>query len=121
MNAPVNTLHVGNIDGGKENNNNQWRASANFTIHDTNHNPVSGAIVSHSWSSRDASGSGAWTTLEGGTGQCPSGWTSYLKKRNKSVTFAVDNVAIPLLQYQPAENHDPDGDSDGTTITIVKP
>ena len=82
---------------------------------------MSGATGSQSCGSSDASGSGACTTPEDGTGQCPSGWTSYLKKRNKSVTFTVDNVAIPLLQYQPAENHDPDGDSDGTTITIVKP
>ena len=74
--------------------------------------------MSHSWSSRDASGSGACTT--DGAGQCPSDWTPYLLNRNKSVAFTVDSVASSL-QYQSADNHDPDGDSDGTTITIVKP
>ena len=111
-------MHVGGIDGGKENNKSRWRANASFTIHDANHSPVSGAIVSYSWSSRDASGSDVCTT--DGTGQCPSDWTPHLRKRNKSVTFTIDSVASSL-QYQSAENHDPDSDSDGTTITIVKP
>ncbi len=74
--------------------------------------------MSHSWSSRDASGSGVCTT--GGAGRCPSDWTPYLRKRNKSVAFTVDSVASSL-QYQSADSHDPDGDSDGIAITIVKP
>ncbi len=82
-----------------------------------NHSPVSGAIVSHSWSSRDASGAGVCTT--DGAGQCPSDWTRYLLNRNKSVTFTVDSVASSL-QDQSADNHDPDSDSDGTAITVVK-
>ncbi len=121
VNEPVSTLHVGNIDGSKENNKNKWRASANFAIHETNHSPVSGAIVSYSWSSREASGSGTCTT--DGAGQCPSDWTPYLNKRNKrneSVTFTVGNVD-PSAWYWSPDNHDPGGDSDGTTITIVKP
>ncbi len=119
VSEPASTgVHVGDIDGSKEKNKNRWRARSYFTIHDTNHSPVSGAIVSHSWSSRDASGSGACTT--DGAGRCPSDWTPYLRKGNKSVAFTVDSVASSL-QYQSADNHDPDGDSDGIAITIVKP
>ncbi len=116
--AAASDTEDGDIDGGKEKNKNRWRANANFAIHDTNHSPVSGAIVSHSWSSRDASGSGVCTT--DGAGRCPSDWTPYLRKGNKSVAFTVDSVASSL-QYQSADNHDPDGDSDGIAITIVKP
>ena len=111
-------LHVGDIDGSKEKYQGQWKASANFTIHDSNHTPVSGAIVNYTWSSPELSGLGACTT--GGAGQCPSEWTPYLKNRTKSVTFMVSNVA-PSAWYWAPDNHDPGGDSDGTTITIVKP
>jgi hypothetical protein len=41
--------------------------------------------------------------------------------RNRStVTFAVTNV-IGSLTYAPASNHDPDGSSNGTSITVIKP
>jgi len=36
-----------------------------------------------------------------------------------SVTFSVDNVS-DTLTYVPSDNHDEDGDSDGTTITVLK-
>jgi hypothetical protein len=38
-----------------------------------------------------------------------------------SVTFAVDGVAHSSLTYDATDNHDPDGDSDGTSITVSKP
>ena len=118
-NEPVSSnMHVGDIDGSMEDNGrSRWRAKASFTVHDANHSPVSGASVAYSWSSRDASGSGACTT--DAAGRCPSDWTPYLLNRNKSVTFTVDSVASSL-QYQSTDNHDPDGDSDGTAITVVK-
>jgi hypothetical protein len=33
----------------------------------------------------------------------------------------VTNVSHASLPYQPADNHDPDGDSNGTAITVSKP
>jgi PKD repeat protein len=36
----------------------------------------------------------------------------------ETIAFVVDSVAHPTLPYQPAENHDPDGDSDGTSIVV---
>jgi hypothetical protein len=36
------------------------------------------------------------------------------------VRFAVTNDALAGFIYKPADNHDPDGDSDGTTITITR-
>ena len=38
--------------------------------------------------------------------------------RAPSVDFTVDNVSHATLGYDAAENHDPDGDSDGTTLTV---
>ena len=43
-----------------------------------------------------------------------------IAKRKTSATFTVTNVS-GALTYQSGSNHDPDGDSDGTRITALKP
>jgi hypothetical protein len=37
------------------------------------------------------------------------------------VTFTVQDVAHATFAYQAADNADPDGDSDGTAISVNKP
>ena len=46
------------------------------------------------------------------SGQFPS--------KDGKATFTVDNVTHGTLTYNSAANHDPDGDSDGTTIRVSK-
>ena len=41
--------------------------------------------------------------------------------KKKSVSFTVTSVVLPGQTYAAASNHDPDGDSNGTTITVIKP
>ncbi|MDY7076208.1 MAG: Ig-like domain-containing protein [Chloroflexota bacterium] len=112
------TMHVGDLDGSS----NWiwgtviWRATVTIEVHDANHNPVDGATVSGSWSG-GASGSGECTT--GSDGRC-SVSTGYIWRGYSSTTFTVNNVADSLV-YEPADNHDPDGDSDGTIITVYRP
>jgi hypothetical protein len=36
------------------------------------------------------------------------------------VIFIVANVAHAALSYEPADNHEPDGDSNGTSITVSR-
>jgi hypothetical protein len=43
-----------------------------------------------------------------------------LKTSVTSVTFTVSNVSQASLTYKPSSNHDPDQDSNGTTIVVVK-
>jgi hypothetical protein len=38
-----------------------------------------------------------------------------------SLTFSVDDVTHTVLDYEAADNADPDGDSGGTTITVARP
>jgi hypothetical protein len=38
-----------------------------------------------------------------------------------SVVLTVEGVSHATLSYDPAANHDPDGDSDGTSISIHSP
>ena len=56
----------------------------------------------------------------GGNGTCvvlvPS-----LRRGTKSVTFTVTNVTMPGQTYDPSANQDPDGDSNGTSITVRRP
>jgi hypothetical protein len=42
-------------------------------------------------------------------------------KKTGSVTFAVVNVTHATLTYASAANHDPEGDSNGTSITVSRP
>jgi hypothetical protein len=37
-----------------------------------------------------------------------------------SVTFTIMNMTKGGFSYTPSANHDPDGDSNGTTITVTK-
>ena len=52
-------------------------------------------------------------------------WTpvrrTYIPKKNGSVTFTATGVSLFGFTYQLSDNHDPDGDSTGTSITVLKP
>ena len=85
------------------------------TIHDENHNPAADVTVTGEWSDATtgtASGiTGSDGTVTFSTGNMPGG---------TSVTFTVTDVTHDILTYDSTSNHDPEGDSDGTIITIVK-
>jgi hypothetical protein len=38
-----------------------------------------------------------------------------------SLTLTVDNISHASLSYDPAANSNPDGDSDGSDITVTRP
>ncbi len=109
--------HVGDLDGSSINNGPSWTAVVVITIHDADHNPVADATVSGTWSD-GASGTASCTT--DGNGQCQVSQGS-IPKRTRSVTFTVDDVSHSTLVYDSSANHDPDGDSDGASITVPKP
>jgi hypothetical protein len=46
--------------------------------------------------------------------------TGSMKLTATSVTYTVNNVTASGFTYDPASNTDPDGDSNGTAITIMK-
>jgi hypothetical protein len=43
-----------------------------------------------------------------------------VKKKLGSITFTVVSINGSTA-YQPSQNHDPDGDSTGSSITVAKP
>jgi hypothetical protein len=118
-NTPVaNVMHVGDLDGSKlYTATNRWRAIVTIKVVDDSNQPVSGATVSGVWSN-GATGSGSCTTNTSGT--CSLNKNN-IRRATLSVRFTVNNVTKSGWTYNAALNSDPDGDSNGTFITITRP
>lgn len=115
---PAGTMHVGDLDGSSTaGSRGKWNAAVTITIHNGNDIPLSGATVSGSWSG-GGSGSGSCTT--NGSGQCTVSKNN-ISQNGSSITFTVTNVTHSSNTYSAGANHDPDGDSNGTAITVLKP
>jgi Tol biopolymer transport system component/PKD repeat protein len=108
-------MHVGDLDGSITNQGSMWTTMVTITVHDSNHRPVASATVSGSWSN---GGTASCTTNS--IGQCAVS-KSTIPKSMRSVTFTVVNVTHATLTYNAPDNHDPDGDSNGTVITLSRP
>jgi hypothetical protein len=116
-NTPTATpMHVGDLDGTSVRQGNSWTATVTITVHDANHNPVANATVSGTWSN-GASGAASCTT--GSNGQCSVN-RSGISNGTSSVTFTVNNVTRVTFTYVSANNHDPDGSSNGTRIIVSR-
>lgn len=114
-------MHVGDLDGSSISlNKTRWRATVTVTVHDTSHNPVPDAMVSGLWSAGDANGR-TFACLTNSNGQCSVTSGRLLKSTDFNVTYTVTSLSHATLTYQPAANHDPDSDSDGTSITVSRP
>jgi hypothetical protein len=88
-----------------------------ITAHDDAHNPVSGATVTGNWSG-GFSGTSTCTTGSAGTCSVTSG---NIPKPKPTETFSVTNLNHAGMTYASSLNHDPDGDSNGTSITVTRP
>ena len=110
-------IHVGDLDASTSSQGRTWTANVTVASHDGSHDAEGGSTVSFDYSGRDVSGSTSCTTDSGGT--CTVG-VSGIRKRTGSVTFTVTGLSDADGSYDSSANHDPDGDSDGTTITAQK-
>jgi hypothetical protein len=111
-------IHVGDLEGNRwDANRGRWDADVTITVHDENEDPVDGVLASGVWSN-GAPGSGECTTDNDGQCQIVRGGT--LKNNVSAVTFSIDGLLGAGFTYNADSNHDPDGDSDGTEITILK-
>jgi len=108
-------MHVGDLDGSASSDRSTWAATVEVTVHDADHNLLNGVTVTGTWS---IGGSSA-TCTTGDTGSCTVGQAS-LQQSVPSVTFTVTAVTMTGQAYDAGANHDVDGSSDGTTITITK-
>jgi serine protease AprX len=116
--SPPNSMHIEDLDGMSTSQGSTWTATVTALVRDSGGAAVSGATVSFSYSGRDVSGIGDCVT--GAPGTCSLELIG-IRKRTGTVIFTVTNVISPSLTYDPAANADPDGDSNGTAITVSKP
>lgn len=114
---PPTTTHIGDLDGTASNQGGKWTAVVTITVHDAYHNPVSNATVSGAWGS-GASGTASCTTAS--NGQCTVS-VSNIARGKSTATFTVINLTRATLTYTSANNHDPDGSSNGTRVVISRP
>lgn len=114
---PPDSMHVGDLDGSSVSIKNNWQATVTIRVHDSSHNPVSGATVSVRWS---GGFTGSASCITDASGSC-SRTTGNIAKKKGNVTLTVTNVSHASLSYELGSNHDPDGDSNGTAITVLKP
>jgi bacillolysin len=110
------TMHVGDLDGASANNGKTWTATATVQIDDEGHGPVGGATVTGVWT---GGASGASSCVSGANGRCSISATGIAKK-SANATFSVTGVAHATHVYAPGSNHDPEGDSSGTAITVAR-
>jgi PKD repeat protein len=115
--APANTIHIGDLKArSKSRRSGIWKATVTITVHNAGHNPVSGATVYGVFDD----GLSVFQCNTGSKGTCKvAGWQWFLD----CLTFTVFDISHPDLEYNPTidRNHDANGDSDGTNISVCRP
>jgi len=111
-----NTTHIGDLDGFKLSAQNTWQAQVWITVHDSNHMFLEGATVTGVWSGGYVGNAECTTDF---TGVCVVTCGS-MPKSTGSTTLTINGVINGTFTYYPLSNHDSDGDSDGTILTISK-
>jgi thermitase len=113
---PATVAHVGDLDGlASASQGGRWTATVTIAVHDAAHGPVGGITVAGSWSGGASGGSSCVTA--GAGGQCQV--SKQMQKNAASATFSV--TGLTGATYAAGSNHDPDGDSNGSTVTVAKP
>lgn len=106
------TLHVGDLDGSSTTLSKTWSAFVTIDVHGESHQRVGGVKVSGTWND----GAKAACTTDS-SGKCVL--TRHgLANKTPAVTFGVVSAAYATRVYAPAGNHDPDGESNGTSIMV---
>jgi len=110
------TMHIGNLDGSSIRNGPTWQPVVTITVLDYKQDPVNGVTVAGAWSNGE---SGLGTCMTTSNGMCQVIGNA-IRNRYSPVTFTVDIVSGGTLTYKQADNTDPDGDSNGTTISVSR-
>lgn len=116
---PITKVFVSDLDGISDDRINYWVPRVTITISNSNNQVEGGSVVTGTWSSGFPD---PMTCTTDSAGQCT---ISNVVLENvpgaAAVTFTVTDVARTGKVYDPSANSDPDGDSNGTSITINPP
>jgi serine protease AprX len=113
---PPLTIHVGDLDNSSLGlSSTTWRARATIRVHDGAHENRPGVVVR----GRFGPNGPVRTCTTGTGGGCIL--TRDLKRSRASIVFVVLGLSRSSYTYVATNNHDPDGDSTGTKITVTRP
>jgi PKD repeat protein/subtilisin family serine protease len=107
------TMHVADLDGVGVAAGRPWMAVVTISVVDDLGAVVVAATVDGVW--KDGT-TVTCSTVTDGTCSVELG-----NQRRKSTNYTVTSITAGSLSYDPGSNTDPDGDSDGTIITVFKP
>jgi PKD repeat protein len=107
------TMHVNDLDGVSVTVGRTWMAVITISVEDDGGDGVVGADVAGEWQDGTTV---TCTTVSDGTCSVELG-----DQRRQPVTYTVTDITHGSLTYDPGSNTDPDGDSDGTSITVERP
>lgn len=112
-------VHIGDLDAAEftAGSGGNTTGSVLVMVHDAEHRPVSRARVR-----------GSWSDGVSGPGQCETGvdGTCLLKSRlfpdqqGLKLALAIRAIEGPEMQYDKSANHDVDGETNGSTITLYR-
>ncbi|MCO5176243.1 MAG: S8 family serine peptidase [Thermomicrobiales bacterium] len=114
--APAATMRIGDLDGAYS----RFWFWASLTVSVRVETSDGGAVANGTVSGTFRQG--AWSTrvscITGTAGICTLS-SGTLPSSTRAASFSVDSVTHATLAYDASGNHDPDGDSDGTTINFT--
>jgi hypothetical protein len=113
---PPNLFHIGDLDATTSISGKNWSAKVTIQAHTAAHANASGIVVTGTWST---GGSASCTTAANGT--CAVQSPKMSRASVASVTFTIISATRSGWTYVPGTNHDPDGDSNGTVIVVIRP
>jgi subtilisin family serine protease len=105
-------MSVSDLDGSRTITKKNWVSTFTIEVKDNTGMLLSGVKVD------GKVGTKALTCTTGADGRCNILLTN--KQNLASVTFTVSNLTMSGFVYDPSSNSDVDGDSDGTSITVLK-
>jgi PKD repeat protein len=109
------TLHIEDLDAvGQRIYGRFWLAKITLTVQDSWYDPVIGATV---YGVFDDGGT-LFNCKTQSDGICSVQGYQYFRK---CLTYTVLDISHPDYVYDPAQNRDVEGDSDGTSITVCRP
>ena len=120
VNAPSIGIHIGDLDGVASRGSSSWSATVEIAAHDANHNLLNGVTVVGRWSRNGLNANTCTTGDLGGNGTCIVLFPS-ISLGAGQIRFTVTSVTGAGFTYQQTANHDVDGSSNGTVVTVQRP
>lgn len=113
---PATTIHVGDLDGSAARvTTRKWESWITIAVHDATETFLPGVLVTGRWNSGTSTVS--CTTNTNGMCTIAKIWPT----SRASATFTVVSLRLSGMTYDATANHDPDGDSTGTSIAVARP